>query len=75
MKNVLNRSAENQGRTELWPGTEPEFPSARYFQIHFEHLNAVVAELRREIVLLKKEMAQLRAASTGEVQHNKRLSS
>jgi hypothetical protein len=75
MNDILNRTAESQVRTEGWSGTELEFPSARYFQIHFEHLHSVVAELRREVFLLKRELLHLRAATDGESPPSKRLSS
>jgi hypothetical protein len=36
----------------------PEFPSARYFQIHFEYLQSLLDETKRSLDALKEEVAQ-----------------
>jgi hypothetical protein len=35
----------------------PEFPSARYFQIHFEHIEALLGEARRCLDALRQQLA------------------
>ncbi|CAL1240832.1 hypothetical protein [Candidatus Methylocalor cossyra] len=41
------------------PAINRDFPSARYFQIHFEHLHAALAVLGYELEHLKRQLAEL----------------
>ncbi|NOS75936.1 MAG: hypothetical protein HOP36_15660 [Methyloglobulus sp.] len=38
---------------------KPEFPSARYFQVHFEHLESQQDETKRCLEKLQQHMAEL----------------
>ncbi|MGZ4958529.1 MAG: hypothetical protein ACXV7J_04705 [Methylomonas sp.] len=38
---------------------EPVFPSARYFQIHFDHLHETIDELRRQVDQANQQIAEL----------------
>ena len=38
---------------------EPEFPSARYFQIHFEHLEGLLLDTRQHLEALKQQVSDV----------------
>lgn len=38
---------------------KPKFPSPRYFQIHFEHLESQLAETRQSLQAMQSQMADL----------------
>jgi len=46
----------------------PAFPSARYFQIHFEQLYQLIHELREKLDATTRELALLRARTGIEVE-------
>lgn len=39
------------------------WPSSRYFQIHFEQIHLAMAEMRQELELLRRELADTRRRS------------
>jgi hypothetical protein len=39
--------------------TKPEFPSARYFQVHFEHMETQLIDNKRCMDQLQQQMAEL----------------
>ncbi len=41
------------------PPAKPAFPSARYFQIHFEHLEGQLDETRHCLEKLQQQVAEL----------------
>jgi transposase len=41
------------------------FPGVRYFQIHFEHIESLIAELRASLEQVRGELAELRAIAGG----------
>lgn len=47
------------------PGTAegPEFPSARYFQIHFEYLDERLGDIRHRVDALRQQIADLQRGS------------
>ncbi|TPQ27327.1 hypothetical protein ACH518_06485 [Methylomonas sp. HW2-6] len=38
---------------------EAAFPSARYFQVHFEYLHETIAELKQQIETANRQIAEL----------------
>jgi regulator of replication initiation timing len=46
----------------------PEFPSARYFQIHFEQLYQLIQDLRERLDATTRELAALRAQTKSGVE-------
>lgn len=38
---------------------ESGFPSARYFQVHFEYLHESIGELKRQIEIANRQIAEL----------------
>ncbi|WP_045226410.1 hypothetical protein [Methyloterricola oryzae] len=49
-------------------GAEPvqeAFPGVRYFQIHFEHIESLIAELRTSLEQVRSELAEVRAMAGG----------
>ncbi|WP_077730509.1 hypothetical protein [Methylocaldum sp. 14B] len=48
----------------------PAFPSARYFQIHFEQLYQLIHELREKLDATARELAQLRALTGADVERS-----
>ncbi|BBA32678.1 hypothetical protein sS8_0713 [Methylocaldum marinum] len=46
----------------------PEFPSARYFQIHFEQLYQLIQDLRERLDAATLELAALRSQTTAGVE-------
>ena len=46
-------------RLGIKPSINPEFPSSRYFQIHFEHLEGQLAENLRVTVEIQRQIAEL----------------
>lgn len=38
-----------------------QFPSARYFQVHFEHIQQTVRELGEKLELVQRQLAELSA--------------
>jgi hypothetical protein len=57
------KSAQSQYQRTYPPADEkpttPEFPSARYFQVHFEYLESQLLENKRSMEQLQKQMADL----------------
>ncbi|HYE37047.1 hypothetical protein [Methylocaldum sp.] len=49
----------------------PAFPSARYFQIHFEQLNQLIHELGEKLDATNRELALLRTKMGIEVEQSK----
>lgn len=41
------------------PQEKTNFPSARYFQIHFEHMETQMNEIRSSMEAMQKQMADL----------------
>lgn len=39
--------------------TETGFPSARYFQVHFEYLHETIGELKQQIETANRQIAEL----------------
>jgi hypothetical protein len=39
---------------------EPEFPSVRYFQIHFEHLEGLLLDTRQHLDALRQQLSEVR---------------
>jgi hypothetical protein len=39
---------------------EAEFPSARYFQIHFEHLEGLLLDTKQHLDALKQPISEVR---------------
>ena len=66
------------------PPDEVQFPSARYFQVHFEYLNQQIDSLRNEVELLKRQLLidppqssvanrpQRQSASAGKIRFHRR---
>jgi hypothetical protein len=60
-------------RRDCDPAAQPEtavapaFPSARYFQIHFEQLYRLIDELSEKIEVATRELALLRARAEADV--------
>ena len=54
-----NREVENEetGRAE--------FPSARYFQIHFEHMEGLLDETKRCLEALKRQLVEAQGVTEG----------
>jgi hypothetical protein len=48
--------------------SESEFPSARYFQTHFEYLHETLARMAQELAVLKTRIDGLDAALRSEPQ-------
>lgn len=47
--------------------TQEVFPGVRYFQVHFEHIETLIAELRASLEQVRVELAEVRAmAESGE---------
>jgi len=57
----------------LHPGTPalPPFPSARYFQVHFEQLYQLIHELGEKLDATNRELALLRTQSGMKVEQSK----
>ncbi len=58
------RAALNE-RQASEPGTTEgaEFPSARYFQIHFDYLGELLGDIRRRLDALRQQIADLQRGS------------
>ncbi len=64
-----------QSRTKLETSSpeavESNFPSARYFQVHFEYLHETISELKQQVNQANQQIAelqrQLQAHSLGEM--------
>jgi hypothetical protein len=41
----------------------PRWPSSRYFQIHFEHMHLALANMGRELEVLRRQVAELQRQS------------
>jgi hypothetical protein len=41
------------------PPLEPPFPSARYFQIHFQYLQEIIGDLRVQVEKANRQIAEL----------------
>ncbi|MFZ2452490.1 MAG: hypothetical protein WAW36_18435 [Methylovulum miyakonense] len=41
--------------------SQPKFPSARYFQIHFQHMESQLDLTHRSLEALQQQMAELQA--------------
>lgn len=69
--------ASRPRRQECDPATQPEtpvapaFPSARYFQIHFEQLYQLIHELKEKLDATTRELALLRARTGIEAERAK----
>ncbi|MDD5037280.1 MAG: hypothetical protein PHE55_21345 [Methylococcaceae bacterium] len=59
---MIEPRCPNENReTENRLASRPEFPSARYFQIHFEHLESLLNETRRCLEILKQQVEEAQA--------------
>jgi prefoldin subunit 5 len=47
---------------------EAEFPSARYFQIHFEHLEGLLLDTKQHLDALKQQISEVRQMNDGRQQ-------
>ncbi|NOU21271.1 MAG: hypothetical protein HOO93_05690 [Methyloglobulus sp.] len=45
--------------TKTAPKEEPKFPTARYFQIHFEYVEDQIAETQRCLVAMQSQITEL----------------
>lgn len=52
------RYRENQSAFEA-ETNKPKFPAARYFQIHFEHMESQLDAMHRRLEALQQQMAEL----------------
>lgn len=60
MNNNLPRRIKTGPAPFPRPEEEPlDWPSSRYFQVHFEHLHAALAAMGRELELLRHQVADL----------------
>jgi hypothetical protein len=41
------------------PAKSPAYPSARYFQVHFEYLQELLLDMRQQLALSNQQMTQL----------------
>ena len=51
---------------------EPEFPTARYSQIHFEHLEGLLLDTRQHLDLLKQQISEVRQVVGGQADPGER---
>lgn len=57
----LTKPIDNQTDSPI----EPDFPSVRYFQIHFEYLHETIDELRRQVDQANQQIAELQQQLQG----------
>lgn len=72
--NPLEMPAETGGK----PSKKNPFPSARYFQVHFEYLQEMMIDLKKQldtsnqkITLLQQQLSATIPSITEENEHNK----
>jgi hypothetical protein len=53
MKTNKNTAEKNS------PPLDPPFPSARYFQIHFQYLQEIIGDLRVQVEKANRQIAEL----------------
>lgn len=60
-----SRTVDSKGTqaTEAGATSAPEFPSARYFQIHFEHLEELLGDIRLRLDALRQQVADFQQNS------------
>lgn len=49
--------------SEALPASSDTFPSVRYFQVHFEHIEGMMTELRLALERVKAELDEVRSHS------------
>ncbi|ASF47410.1 hypothetical protein [Methylovulum psychrotolerans] len=57
--NMACQQQQKKPRAINGPGAEPKFPAARYFQVHFEHLQAQLEDTRQSLAGLHEQLAEL----------------
>lgn len=60
-----SRTVDSTGTRSAEAGTTsaPEFPSARYFQIHFEYLEQLLGDIRLHLDALRQQVADFQQSS------------
>lgn len=56
---TLRQSSLRTRTTKPVEATPPKFPGARYFQIHFEHLQSQLDDTKRGLDTVQQQLAQL----------------
>lgn len=62
MNNLHSRPDRLAGAAQSGHACEPAFPSARYFQLHFNYINDTLAMMGQELAVLKARIDGLEAA-------------